>query len=212
MIRALVTGGSGGLGKAIVKNLRLEGIYVWSPTREELDLSHSNFILKDNQFEIVVNCAGINPLNEFSKSLHEEVMRVNYFSPLKIIQQCLPYMIEKNVGRIVNIGSILGNLSKPERSAYSASKSALDMLSKSITSEYSKYNILSNTISPGYIKTDLTYKNNTSEQLEVISKKIPLNRLGGTEEIAELVKFLTLRNTYITGQNIIIDGGYTCVA
>jgi 3-oxoacyl-[acyl-carrier protein] reductase len=210
MIKALVTGGTGGIGKAIISTLRLEGIYVWAPTREELDLSNSDISLTHREFEIIINCAGINPIKEFLESSHEEVMRVNYFSPLKIIQQCLPYMIEKNLGRIVNIGSILGGVSKPERSAYSSSKSALDMLSKSITSEYSKYNILCNTISPGYIKTDLTYKNNTNEQIEKIIKEVPQNRLGSVEEIAELTKYLVLRNTYITGQNIIIDGGYTC--
>jgi 3-oxoacyl-[acyl-carrier protein] reductase len=70
--------------------------------------------------------------------------------------------------------------------------------------------ILCNTISPGYIKTDLTFKNNSEEQINSIIKEIPINRLGVVEEIADLVNYLTLRNTYITGQNIIIDGGYTC--
>lgn len=212
MIKALVTGGTGGIGKAIVEKLLSEGVEVWSPTRQELDLSCSEIYLKETDFEIVINCAGINPIKDFSESLHEEVMRVNYFSPIKIIQQCLPYMIEKNFGRIVNIGSILGNLAKSQRSAYTSSKSALDSLSKSITSEFCRHNILCNTISPGYIKTDLTYQNNTDEEIKNISKIIPIGRLGEAEEIAELTKYLTLRNTYISGQNITIDGGYTCIA
>jgi 3-oxoacyl-[acyl-carrier protein] reductase len=210
-MRALVTGGSRGIGKAIVDQFILKGIDVYSPTKQELNLLDPDICLTNPNFDIVVNCAGINLLNELIKTSPKEIMQVNYFSPFKIIQQCLPYMINKKYGRIVNIGSILGNLSKPNRSSYSASKSALNSLSKSVTAEYSNYNILCNTISPGYINTELTYQNNTAEELLNISKNIPLTRLGNVDEIAKLVYFLTIHNTYITGQNIIIDGGYSCV-
>jgi 3-oxoacyl-[acyl-carrier protein] reductase len=140
----------------------------------------------------------------------EEVMRVNYTSPLKIIKQCLPHMISNQYGRIINMGSIWMNISKPNRSAYSASKSALHSISKSITSEYALQGILCNTISPGYISTDLTYQNNSKSQLSVLSQNIPVGRLGTPEEVAKLTYQLTIDNTFITGQNIVIDGGYSC--
>lgn len=211
-MRILVTGGSRGIGKSIVSMFEQHGHSVYSPTRDELDLKNINIHLIQTNFDIVVNNAGINPLKNILDITDEEVMRVNYFSPLKIIQQCLPHMIHNKYGRIINIGSIWIELAKPARSAYSASKHALHSLSESLTAEYAKYNILSNTISPGFIGTDLTYQNNTKEQLQEITKQIPLQRLGLPDEVASLVYQLTVQNTFIAGQNIIIDGGYTCTA
>lgn len=209
MKRILVTGGSRGIGKSIVQKFESENHYVWSPSREELDLS-SEIRIENPNFDIVINCAGINPLSSIEEISDETVMKVNYTSPLTIIQKCLPYMIENNYGRIINIGSIWIDSSKPKRAAYSASKSALHSLTKSLTAEYASKGILTNTISPGFISTDLTYKNNTKEELQSICSKIPIGRLGETEEVAKLVYQLTIENTFITGQNIIIDGGFLC--
>ena len=139
-------------------------------------------------------------------------MRVNYFSPFEIIQQCLPHMISQKFGRIINIGSIWIDLAKSKRAAYSASKHALHSLTKSLTAEYAKYNILTNTISPGFIETDLTHQNNTKEEIETLISNIPIGRMGTPEEVANLVYDLTISNTFISGQNIMIDGGYTCTA
>lgn len=208
-MKVLITGASRGIGKSIKDKFIEERHNVWAPTRDELDLS-KDVKLKNNEFDIVINNAGINNLSNFLDSLSKDIMQVNYFAPLQIIQQCLPYMINNNYGRIINIGSIWINLSKQNRSAYSASKSALDSLSRSITAEYSKHNILCNTVSPGFIETDLTYQNNTKEDLDKLVKQIPLNRLGNTKEIADLIYYLAVQNTFITGQNIIIDGGYAC--
>lgn len=209
-MKVLITGGSRGIGKAIKDKFILNSHEVYSPTRDELDLKNQ-VILKSAEFDIIINNAGINPLNSILDMNQEEVMRVNYYSPLDIIRQCIPYMIEKNYGRIVNIGSIWINLSKEKRAAYSASKNALDSLTRSIVAEYGKYNILCNTISPGFILTDLTKKNNTEEELKIIAKNIPVGRLGTPEEIADLVYNLTINNNYLAGQNIIIDGGFTCI-
>ena len=207
-MKVLITGGSRGIGFAIKQKFINEGHTVISPTREELDLNN-NINLVDREFDIIINNAGINPLNDIL-NLSKEVMQINYFAPLQIIQQCLPYMIKCKYGRIVNIGSIWIELSKPKRAAYSASKSALDSLSRSITSEYSQHNILCNTVSPGFIGTDLTYQNNTQEELNKLIRSIPVNRLGKTDEVASLVYYLTIQNSFITGQNIVIDGGYSC--
>lgn len=208
-MKVLVTGGTGSIGKEIVNIFSSNDHTVYSPDRNELDLS-KNPILKFSDFDIVINNAGINPLYSLSEINEDMVMQVNYISPLKIIQQCLPYMVSKKYGRIVNIGSILSSFSKPKRTLYSASKAALDSLSRSITVEYSGNNILCNTVSPGYIETSLTYRNNTIEDIEQIVNKIPMRRMGNPSEVAELVYFLTVPNTYISGQNFIIDGGISC--
>jgi 3-oxoacyl-[acyl-carrier protein] reductase len=208
-MNVLITGASRGIGQTIANLFLDKGHAVWIPTREELDLSKP-VNLKNRQFDIVINNAGINPLKPIDQITDQEVMRVNYTSPFEIIQQCLPYMVKQNYGRIINIGSIWIDIAKPKRAAYSASKSALHSLTKSITSEYAFNNILTNTISPGFIGTALTYQNNTKEELTLLSAQVPVGRLGTTEEIAKLVYFLTIENTFITGQNITIDGGYTC--
>lgn len=212
-MKILLTGGSRGIGLSIKTIFEKNGHTVDSPTKDELNLYDVPYI-QNPYYDIVVNNAGVNIISELTEFNYNEdsIMKLNYFSPLHIIKQCIPYMIENNYGRIVNIGSIWTKVAKSGRSNYSASKCALDSLSRSITAEYTKYNILCNTLSPGFIETEMTYKNNTSEELELVKLNIPLNRLGKPEEIAEWVYHLTINNTFITGQNIIIDGGYTCVA
>jgi 3-oxoacyl-[acyl-carrier protein] reductase len=121
-------------------------------------------------------------------------------------------MTANKYGRIVNIGSIWIDLAKPDRLAYSASKSALHALTKALAAEYSAFGILANTVSPGFIATDLTYKNNTKEDLNALIQKVPVCRLGNPDEVAKLVYQMTIENTFITGQNITIDGGYSCTA
>lgn len=121
-------------------------------------------------------------------------------------------MKKQNYGRIINIGSVWLDYAKPGRLAYSASKNALHSLTKSITSEYGAYNILANTVSPGFFITDMTFQNNTEEDIKELRSKIPIGRLGYTSEIADLVYFLSVNNSYISGQNIVIDGGYSCTA
>lgn len=211
-MRILVTGSSRGIGRSIAERFIQEGHSVYAPSREELNLSKEVF-LSDTKFDVVINNAGINPLKDILDVDDQEVMRVNYLSPLEILQQCLPYMVQQKFGRIVNIGSVWTDLAKPKRSAYSASKSALHSLTKSITAEYASKNILANTVSPGFIGTDLTYQNNSKDELEKIMQGVPVGRLGTPSEVADLVYFLSCsQNNFISGQNIFIDGGYTCTA
>lgn len=207
--KVLVTGGNGEIGSKIVETFKTFGYYVFSPSRKELDLS-KDFDLIDNEFDIVINNAGINPLKSITDVNDLEVLQVNYLSHLKIIQKIIPYMINKKYGRIVNVGSIWVENSKHNRSAYSASKSALHSLTKSLTSEYSKYNILTNTVSPGFVSTRMTYQNNSDDEINKIIENIPVGRLANPQEVADLIFFLTTKNNYITGQNIIIDGGFSC--
>lgn len=210
-MKVLITGGSRGIGKSIVTLFKEKGHDVYSPSREELDLT-KDFTLVRSDFDIIINNGGINPLKLIEDINDREVMQVNYQAPLSIIQQCIPHMVANGYGRIINIGSIWIGLAMQKRLAYSASKNALHALTKAITAEYSDKGIIANTISPGFIGTDLTYQNNSESELQQIKDKVPLKRLGTPEEVAKLVYQLTIENSFITGQNIIIDGGYSCTA
>lgn len=208
-MRVLVTGGSRGLGKAIADEFSKHGHLVYKPTREDIDLTKS-VSLEFAEFDAVICNAGINPIKPITEISDDEVMRVNYTSHLEIIQQCLPFMVKQGYGRIVNVGSVWIDTAKPGRLAYSASKNALHALTKAIVSEYGGNGVIANTVSPGFILTDLTTQNNTPADIERLEKSIPVGRLGLPSEVAKLVYNLTFDNQYIAGQNIIIDGGFSC--
>ena len=118
-------------------------------------------------------------------------------------------MKERKWGRIINITSIWSQKSKEHRASYSASKFGLDGITAALSAELSEYGILSNSVSPGFIDTDMTRKILGESGMKDIEKQIPIKRLGNTREIAELVYWLTSEsNSYISGQNVFIDGGF----
>jgi 3-oxoacyl-[acyl-carrier protein] reductase len=121
-------------------------------------------------------------------------------------------MIKQKQGRIINITSIWSNVSRKERALYSMSKWGLAGLTKSAAIDLAQDNVLINSVAPGFTLTELTEATNTVEELRMLEEKIPMKRMAAPEEIANLVLFLSSEmNTYITGQNIIIDGGYTSI-
>ena len=214
---ALVTGASGGIGKSIKESLINEQIEVISPSRSELDLSSSESINDfltnlSKSIDILVNNAGILKVgkhNELSSSDFQEILQVNVIAPFVLMSKLSDSMKENKFGRIVNISSIWSQVSREGRSIYSASKAAVDSLTRSFALELSPYNILVNSIAPGYVNTELIKKNNSQTELDYIKKNIPLGRFAETSEIANLVTFLcSEKNSYITGQVITIDGGY----
>jgi 3-oxoacyl-[acyl-carrier protein] reductase len=112
--------------------------------------------------------------------------------------------------RILALGSILGIVSRPERAAYSASKAALAAFIRTLAVELGPRGILANVLCPGFVETDLTRQNNTPEEIAAVVQSIPLHRLAMPEEIARLAVWLcSKQNTYITGQSIVCDGGFT---
>ena len=216
---ALVTGASRGIGKSIKEVLSKDGIEIISPNRNELDLSSSESIDKflsqtSANIDIIINNAGILKVgehNEFSSDDFHEILQVNVVAPFKIISGFVEKMKIHSFGRIVNISSVWGQKSKKGRTLYSSSKAALDALTRSLAIEFASYNILINSVAPGYIETDMLKQCNTEEELSIIRDTIPMKRFGEKIEIAELVRFLSSEdNSYITGQVFTIDGGYTC--
>jgi 3-oxoacyl-[acyl-carrier protein] reductase len=216
---ALVTGSSRGIGKSIKEILSKDGIDIISPSRDDLDLSSpksiDDFLSQlTTHIDIVINNAGILKVgqhDEISTEDFHEVFQVNVVAPFKIISGVIEDMKHQKFGRIVNISSIWGQKSKEGRTLYSSSKAALDALTRSLAIEFASYNILINSVAPGYIETDMLKQYNTEKELSTIRDKIPMKRFGKKIEIAELVKFLcSENNSYITGQILTIDGGYVC--
>ncbi len=219
MKTVLITGASRGIGKAIAEKFREEGYRVVTPGHAELDLnipaSVDAYVAAHaaDSFDVIINNAGINEINTLENITDEELermMRVNLTSPIRLLRGLVGSMKAKKYGRIVNIGSIWAVVSREGRLAYSATKNGLHGVTNTLALELGPYNILVNTVCPGYVLTELTRKNNTDREIEEIGKSLPLRRMAEPEEIAQFVYFLASEsNTFITGQKIAIDGGFT---
>lgn len=222
MHRALITGASRGIGKAIKDLFEERGIEVVYPTRSQMNLSSNKNIREylenhgniDN-IDILINCAGINnlaSLDEMTEEKLQEMVQINLLSQTMLIKYLSSNMKKKNYGRIINFASIWSDFSKEKRIMYSISKSGVKGLTTAAAVELSKYNILVNAVAPGFVKTEMTTQNNTPEQIASIAQDLPIRRLAEPSEIAELVYFLASeKNSFITGQTIYIDGGFSCV-
>jgi 3-oxoacyl-[acyl-carrier protein] reductase len=218
--KALITGSTRGIGAAIASLLKSEGINVVTPHRDELDLSNpasvAAFIAsrKNDEIDILINNAGINLLNEIVQIEDENwqsMLRVNLTAPMELIRGLSPFMKFQQWGRIVNISSIFSLVTREKRAAYSAAKSGLNGLTRSAAVELAPYGVLVNAVCPGYVETELTHANNSPEQLAKIAGDIPIQRLAKPEEISKFVSFLCSEdNTYLTGQTLVIDGGFIC--
>ena len=135
-------------------------------------------------------------------------MNINLISALNISNTIIPKMILNKIGRIINISSILGLNPLKFVGAYSMSKAALIQMTKSQSIELAKYNILVNAICPGYIITDLNRSFLESEKSSRLKSKIPLDRFGNSQDIANCTAFLCSDlSNYITGETIHVNGG-----
>jgi len=236
----LVTGGTNGIGEKIAHAFYTCGarVIVTGTNTEKInninknkdskfiaiqsDFTNSNFIenlsIQLNKYktiDVLINNAGINKIDNFIEtkdSDYKKIHSVNLYAPYQISKLVAKKMIANNFGRIINISSIFGKLSKEKRSLYSISKFGLHSLTVSLAAELSERGILTNTVSPGFINTDLTRKILSKKEMDNLAKTVPMGRFGDPEEIAEIVLFLaSKKNTYITGQNIMVDGGFSIV-
>jgi len=229
----LITGSSRGIGAETARLAKKYGASVILHGRTEskelkmlakeidspyifCDVSDEKAVMKEvkkfKKIDILVNNAGINPSKTFmelSDSDWRKIFDVNVMGVVNFSKSIISQMIKRRSGKIINIASIKGCNSVSGKPAYAASKAGVIRITSSMAEEFAPYNILINAVAPGFTKTDMTQQT-LSPKIKAQIKKIPLGRMADPKEIAETILFLASdKSSYITGQTINVDGGYT---
>ena len=238
--KVILTGGTGGIGKAIAKRLVDSGAIVTiSGTKKTVldeissELSQNAFFLvndlsesgavetllsfayeKMGEVDILINNAGITRDGLMVRMGDDEwldVIAINLTAGFKLARGCLKSMMKNRWGRIINISSVVGFTGNPGQANYAASKAGIIGMTKSLAAEVASRNITVNCIAPGYIKTAMT-ESLTEKQTSELLKLVPSGRMGVPEDIAASVLYLSSEEaSYLTGQTIHINGGLAMV-
>lgn len=184
--------------------------------KEDIDIMVEKTIEKFGKIDFLFNNAGRItrvPSEDFLEEDWDEELNVNLKGTFLCCQAVGRVMIKQKRGKIVNISSIASFIGGKNISAYVASKGGVSQLTKSLASDWAKYNIRVNAIGPGYFETDLTeplWKD--PQRFSAINARIPLGRWGKPEDLAGIAVFLASdASDYITGQTIFVDGGWLAV-
>lgn len=177
--------------------------------REEVHNLISFVLKKYKTIDILINNAGISQIKMFNDITDEDwdnMFKINLNSVFYCTQEAVPVMISNKEGCIINISSIWGIVGASCEVHYSASKAAIDGLTKSLAKELGPSNIRVNSIAPGDIDTDMNCSL-TKETLDIIKQDIPLGRIGKPIDISKCVEWL-IEDEYTTGQIISVNGGW----
>jgi 3-oxoacyl-[acyl-carrier protein] reductase len=235
----IITGGTRGIGAAMVSAFSgAEANVIITGTKEpgavNLDLIKSNRSIQYhqldfssdesvknfihtvnelNKIDVLINNAGVNKIDTISEISVDDwdwINTVNLRGPFLLTQSVIETMKKQDSGKIINIASIFGVVSKEKRAAYSSAKWGLIGFTKAVALEMASFNVQVNAVSPGFVDTELTRRILGPENMKRLVKTIPQGRLANPDEIANVVLFLCSDlNTYITGENIVVDGGFT---
>lgn len=235
--KALVTGGTKGIGLAIAKEFLELGaeVLVVARTTESIkgkvknsanlftmdgDITDATFrkslidrvTLNWGKLDVLVNNVGTNIRKKFIEYTEEEyrqLFEINLFSMVEISRLSYALLKKSNDASVINISSVAGSFDVQTGPPYGMTKAAIIQLTKHLAAEWAIDNIRVNCVSPWYIETPLTEAVLAQpERLKKILERTPLNRVGKPEEVANLVTYLAMdKASYITGQNIMIDGG-----
>ena len=230
---AVVTGAGSGIGRAISAQLRKDGMTVAAldvgsvddpadlvlrcdvTDPAAVDAAVAAVLAEFGQIDVLVNNAGITG-SQRASTLHEtpvdewdRVHAVNVRGPFLCSRAVLPVMMRQQSGQVITIASVAGLFAFPGRSAYTSSKGAALMLTRSIAVDYAKYGIRANAICPGMVYTPMTaWRLDQPELRAEMEAQIPLGRVAQPEEIADAVSLLAAgRLAYLNGHPLILDGG-----
>jgi 3-oxoacyl-[acyl-carrier protein] reductase len=216
MRKVLILGGSGDIGFAISNEFGSDNIICASS--KDVDLSNKDSVnqfiqLTGSSFDIIIHSAGLNVVGSFetiSIDNIEQAIQTNLTGFLPIVQNNIPHWKKTGNGRLIIISSLYGIIARHGRLPYVISKHGLIGLVKTLAIELGKYGTTVNAVSPGYINTKMTAKNNNAETINKIIKGIPIGRMGHPAEIAKAVSFLaSIDASYINGHDLVVDGGHS---
>ena len=204
------------LGATLIEEIKANGgeaVYVQADMLKEEDMDKVLQAAVDTygKIDILYNNAGIAfsaPLAQYDMDNFDKIMEMNLRSPYLLCKKAMPYLIETK-GNILNTSSISGLKAQHNGYAYNASKTALIRLTEIMALEFAPVGVRANAICPGVTKTDIL-ATVASEQMKQLAAAIPMGRLGEPIEIAKAAVFMVSDDaSYMTGQSIAIDGGYT---
>lgn len=203
------------------KGFQALGVQADVSNMEEVQQAVNKVIKKFGKIDILVNNAGVCKLGSFLDMTEEDRdfhIDINIKGVWNLTKAILPFMIKQNYGKIVVLSSVTGYMvADPGETAYATTKAALIGFTKSLAREVAEHNINVNAICPGYVKTPMAesiavQSNNENPQsvIDGIADAVPLKRLATPEEVGELAAFLGCdESSYITGTQVVIDGGST---
>ena len=196
--------------KALAKELAAEYIFCDVADKTAVDSEVQTLLKKVKRIDVLVNSAGIAPRPSFLESTDDiwlDVFKVNVLGTVHFCQSVLPLMQAAKGGRVVNIASIRANVGTAGKPVYSASKAAIVNLTAVLAKEFAP-DVYVNAVSPGY--TDTPISKNWDEQVWKQVNTALVGRIAQPKEIAEAILFLASdRASFITGQTILVDGGYS---
>lgn len=183
--------------------------------REQVEAFAQSIVNKTGQIDILVNNAGVaifQPFLSIEDKDWQRTLDINVTGGFIFSQVVAKHMVEQRQGSIVHLASTNGLLGEAGLAHYNASKAAIILMSKTIAIELSPYQIRSNCVCPGFIRTELASEGGMSDQeIEAYLQKIPLGRWGKVEEVANAVAFLASDEaSFITGTELVVDGGQIC--